>query len=250
MSDRPFEGRRALVIGVETPAGAAIARALGAAGAALGLATMRADEGVLVAKRIQREVQAAGGVAATYAFDVTLGQNVKVSTRQVTKELGGRDLLVSASDRFLAAPLGRTTDSDLAAVMVTNCYSHLFAVRAAADEFRRNSEPGGAGRALLVAHAAGEAGLPGAAAYAAAHGATLLLAKSLAEELRPRGIGLDTLVVGTAAWTDEAQSTLVPQLPGAAAEALGQLALRLLAEPSDGASGRVERFEAVPGVSA
>src|SRR5438105_7490850 len=112
-----WHGQRALVIGAETPAGGAIARALIGAGVDLGLATMRADEGVLVARRLQREAEAAGRTAATYAFDVTLGQNVKVSTRQVAKELGGLDILVSAPDRFLAAPLARTTDSDLAQVM-------------------------------------------------------------------------------------------------------------------------------------
>lgn len=234
-------GRRALIVGVETPAGGAIARALGAAGAAVALAAMRADEGVLVARRIQRELQAAGGTAATYAFDVTLGQNVKVSTRQVAKELGGLDILVSAPDRFLAAPLGRTTDSDLAAVMTANCYAHLFAVRAAADEFAR----AGGGRALLVTHAAGEAGLPGAAAYAAAHAATLGLARSLAAELRPRRVAVDAVIVGVAAWNGEGETrTLVPVLDAAAAEALGRLAIAVCAAAPDGESGRVLRLDA------
>lgn len=223
-----MQGCRALVIGAETAAGGVVARALGAAGAALGLATMRADEGVMVARRIQRERQQAGGVASVYAFDVTLGQNVKVSTRQVTKELGGLDVLVSAPDRFHVAMLGETTDSDLAAVMVSNCYAHLFAVRAAADEFRR----GGGGRVLLVTHEAGEVGLPGAAAYAAAHAATINLGRSLAEELRERGVGLDIVVVGHAEWTGEgAGRTLVPALDAEAAECLGRLAVELLSAP-------------------
>src|SRR5690349_3256801 len=109
-------GRKGLVIGVETLAGGTIAAALGLEGAALGLATMRADEGVLAARRIQRQLREAGRQATTYAFDVTLGQNVKVSTRQVAKELGGLDFLVSASDLPLEAPLNRLTDSELAHV--------------------------------------------------------------------------------------------------------------------------------------
>ncbi|MEI6665871.1 MAG: SDR family NAD(P)-dependent oxidoreductase [Chloroflexota bacterium] len=233
-----FEGRRALVIGCETPAGAAIARAVGAEGAALGLATMRADEGVLLARRIAREQQAAGRTAAVYAFDVTLGQNVRVSTRQVTKELGGLELLVSAPDRFHASLLGATTDSDLAAVMVSNCYAHLFAVRAAADEFRR----GEGGRVLLVTHEAGERALPGAAAYAAAHAAAISLGSSLAEELQPRGIGLDVVIVGRAEWTDDAVGgTLVAALDDASAGALGRLAVELLASPVS-ETGRVVRL--------
>ncbi len=240
-------GRRVLVVGVETPAGGVIARALGLAGAALGLAAMRADEGVLAARRIQRELQAAGGFAATYAFDITLGQNVKVSTRQVAKELGGLDMVVSAPDRFFAAPLGRTTDSELAAVMVANCYAHLFAVRAAADEFARAA----GGRVLLVTHAAGEAALPGAAAYAAADAATLSLARSLAEELRPQRIALDVLVVGSATWAEgSVPPALVPVLDGATSEALARLAVEVCAEPVGGPSGRVLRLRANEAASA
>jgi 3-oxoacyl-[acyl-carrier protein] reductase len=234
-------GRRVLVVGVETPAGGVIARALGLAGAAVALATMRADEGVVVARRIQRELQSAGGVAATYAFDITLGQNVKVSTRQVAKELGGLDVVVSAPDRFFAAPLGRTTDSDLTAVMTSNCYAHLFAVRSAADEFER----AGGGRALLVTHAAGEAALPGAAAYAAAQAATLGLARSLAVELRPQRIAVDALVVGVTAWDETSEPrALLPALDAAAAEALARLAVEVCAEAPDGESGRVLRLGA------
>lgn len=234
-------GRRVLVIGVETSAGGVIARALGLAGAAVGLATMRADEGVLVARRVQRELQAAGSTAATYAFDITLGQNVKVSTRQVAKELGGLDVLVSAPDRFFAAPLGRTTDSDLAAVMTANCYAHLFAVRAAADEFAR----AGGGRALLVTHAAAEAALSGAVAYAAAQAAALGLARSLAEELRPQRIAVDALVVGRAAWGEAAEPrALVPTLDQAASEALARLAVEVCSAGPDGESGRVLRLGA------
>lgn len=214
-----FSGRRALVIGVETAAGGAIARALGAAGASLGLATMRADEAVMVARRLQRELQAAGGVATVYAFDVMLGQNVKVSTRQVAKELGGLDLLVSAVDRPYEAALERTTDSELMATLVANCAAHLYAVRAAIDEFRR----GDGGRMLLVVQAAGETGQPGAAAYAAAHGASIALVRSLSAELHGRASGIDALVVGV----------------GDQSDAIAAAALTLLAALPSGPSGRI-----------
>jgi 3-oxoacyl-[acyl-carrier protein] reductase len=230
-ANNPLTGRKALVIGVETAAGAVIARALGASGADVALATMRADEGVLVAKRIQRELAAAGRRGATYAFDVTLGQNVKVSTRQVAKELGGLDLLVSASNRFLAAPLGRTSDSELAHTMTVNCYAHLFAVRAAADEFRR----AGAGRAVVVVDSTAEVGRPGAAAYAAAQGAALSLVRSLSEELRPERIAVDALLVNMHA--DREGTAFAPEAQLAAA------AIELLAAPYE-ETGRIARVEA------
>lgn len=184
-------GRKALVVGVETPAGGAIAIALGRAGADLGLATMRADEGVLAARRIQRVLREDGRKATTYAFDVTLGQNVKVSTRQVAKELGALDILVSASDLQFAGPLARLTDSDLAHVMTVNFYSHLFAVRAALDEFRR----AGGGRVLLVAH---RSAAVETAAYEATQAAALSLVRTLAEELRPASVTVNAMLVSDA----------------------------------------------------
>jgi 3-oxoacyl-[acyl-carrier protein] reductase len=209
-------GKKGLVIGVETAAGGTIATALGLAGADLGLATMRADEGVLAARRIQRQLRDAGRQAATYAFDVTLGQNVKVSTRQVAKELGGLDFLVSAADLPFEAPLGRLTDSDLAHVMTVNCYSHVFAIRAAADEFRR----GGVGRVLLVAHA--PRGGAATSAYDAAQAASLSLVRSLAVELRDQQVGVNAVVVGT------------DGVDGAgAAERLGNVAVEILTGPAE-----------------
>jgi NAD(P)-dependent dehydrogenase (short-subunit alcohol dehydrogenase family) len=185
-----LEGRRGLIIGVETAAGGAIATALGLAGAQLGLATMRADEGVLAARRVQKQLREAGRQATTYAFDVTLGQNVKVSTRQVAKELGGLDFLVSASDLPFEAPFARLTDSDLARVMTVNFYSHVFAVRAAIDEFRR----GQGGQVLLVAHSGGAT--ERSAAYEAAQAAVLSLVHTLSKELQPQQVGVNGVVVG------------------------------------------------------
>jgi NAD(P)-dependent dehydrogenase (short-subunit alcohol dehydrogenase family) len=95
---------------------------------------------------------------------------------------------------------------------------------------------------LLVTHEAGETGLPGAAAYAAAHAAAISLGISLAEELRPRGIGLDVVIIGRAEWTDSnVGGTLVAALDDASAVALGRLAVELLAAPTS-ETGRVVRL--------
>lgn len=205
------------MIGVETAAGGLIASALGQAGADLGLATMRADEGVLAARRIQRQLREAGRQATTYAFDVTLGQNVKVSTRQVTKELGGLDFVVSASEFPFSAPLSRLTDSDLAHVMTVNFYAHVFAIRAAADEFRR----AGGGRVLLVAHEG--AGEPETAAYEATQAAALSLVTSLSEELRPQHIGVNGIVVSGEPDPRELGEAAIALIAGDPAEVTGQI---------------------------
>lgn len=214
--DLPLLGRRGLVIGAETEVGGAVAVALGAAGAHLGLATMRADEGVLAARRLQRRLREMGREASVYAFDVTLGQNVKVSTRQVTKELGGLDFLVSAAGEPFASSIERLTDSDLARVTTVNFYAHVFAVRAAADEFRR----AGRGHALLVARRAeGD----GRAAYAAAQAATLSLVTSLSEELCTHAVAVNALVLSGNAEPERAGRAAIEVLRGDPAQVTGQV---------------------------
>lgn len=210
-------GRKGLVIGVETAAGSAIATALGMGGADLGLATMRSDEGVLAARRIQRQLREAGRQATTYAFDVTLGQNVKISTRQVAKELGGLDFVVSASDLPFSAALARLTDSELAHVMTVNFYSHVFAIRAAADEFRR----GDGGQVLLVTHSS--SGDPGASAYDAAQAAVLSLMRSLAGELRPDGVGVNAIIVSSDIMAEELGDVALRAISGDPSEMTGQV---------------------------
>ena len=50
----------------------------------------------MACRRTRRAIEALGRRSAEYAFEVTLGQNVQVSTRQVSKDLGGLDVLVWA----------------------------------------------------------------------------------------------------------------------------------------------------------
>lgn len=190
-SDATFEGLRAMVVGADTPAGAAVARAIGHAGASVALATMRADEGVLVARRTQRELREAGAEATTYAMDVTLGQNVKVTTRQITKELGGLDLVVSAPSHFVATPVRSMSEQELAQITAINYYAHLYAGRSAADEFRSS----GSGRVLIVTNDLGAAATPGTAAYVGACAAALSLVGSLASEFGGEGVTVSGLVL-------------------------------------------------------
>lgn len=244
-------GRKALVVGVETAAGGAIASALGAAGADVALAVMRPDEGVLAARRIQRELRALGRAAFTYALDVTLGQNAKVTTRQVAKELGGLDLVVSAADAPLAGPLARTSEARLAQAMTLNCYAHAYVARAAFDEFRR----GGRGCLLLVTHALGERPAPGAGAYALACGAAIGLGRALAAEHAAPGLAAVTLLRGAAAFDAAAVApdgagleAELARADAAEAPALARLAAEAAAAPPDAVAGRV--LSAAGGVAA
>ena len=233
-------GRKALVIGAETLVGGAIARTLGAAGADVALAVMRADEGVLTARKLQHELREGGRQAMTYVMDVTLGRNVQVTTRQVAKELAGLDLVVSAPDEAFLAPLAKTSEAQLAQTMTLNGYAHAYAARAAFGEFGR----GGRGHFLLVTHVLGKRPVAGAAAYSLACAAALAVAGVVAVEHTEPGVAVATLLRGTSAFPAGAAepadlAAAIEAADETEAEALGRLAATLAARDADAIRGRV-----------
>ena len=195
-----LSGRKSMVIGAETPAGGAIARAYGEAGADVALCVLKADEGVVAAKRVQKEIEAMGRTSSVYVMDVTLGRNVQVTTRQVTKELGGLDIVASCPDLFIGKPIGRTTDAELQHVMAVNFNAQFFAARSASGEMLKN-EAGG--NIVLVTHVLGERGVTNTAAYGAAQAATQSLVRSLAQELGPHRISINAISLGWMEWMDD-----------------------------------------------
>ena len=236
-SDAPLAGRKALVVGVETTTGGAIAAALGGAGADVALAVMRPDEGVLTARRLQRELRELGRNAMTYALDVTLGQNARVTTRQVAKELGGLDIVVSAPDEPMPQAMAETSEVQLAHAMTMNCYAHAYVARAAFGEFRR----GDRGNLLIVTHALGDQPTAGAGVYALACAATLGLARTLVTEHDEPGVAITTLLRGGAS-LDAAEgnlATAIADADEAEADALAALAVRVAASPAGDVTGRV-----------
>jgi 3-oxoacyl-[acyl-carrier protein] reductase len=188
----PFDltGRKALVIGAGAPVGGAIAVALAEAGAdvAVAAASIEGNE-VMAVRRTRRQVEALGRRTAEYAFDVTLGQNVQVSTRQVTKDLGGLDIVVYAVDQPFVKAAEKTTEAEWARVLGANLSGAFYACRAAVREMTA----AGWGRIILVSSGLGDRGMAGAVAYAAArHGVTGLV-RALALEVAHAGICVNAI---------------------------------------------------------
>ena len=86
---------RALVLGAETAAGLVIAAALAAAGSRVAVVAASPDPDVAFAvQRLSRRL----GAAASQAIDATNEMAVRVMTRQISKALGGLDLLIFCAD--------------------------------------------------------------------------------------------------------------------------------------------------------
>jgi len=184
-------GRRALVLGAGTPAGRVVALALAQAGADVAVAAGSIDgEEVMAVRRAKRAIEALGRRTAEYAFDITLGTNVRVSTRQVAKEMGGLDTLVYAADAYSRKPTEKLSDAEWSNILNVNLTGAFYACRAVLGE------QSAGGRIVVLSSVLGQRGAAESAAYCAArHGVTGLV-RALAQEVGPRGITVNALALG------------------------------------------------------
>lgn len=190
-----------MVIGAEFAPGGAIALAFAEAGADVAVCALQPDQSVLTSRKVKRAIEALGRRSAEYVMDVMLGRNVQVTTRQVSKEMGGLDLVVSAGELALSVPLDKISETDLARVVALNYSAHLFVIRSAAGEFARNEERDGMRGSVLVVTRDHE-GEPGMAAVAGAQAGARQLVREAGRELASNGIRVNGLVVGRDAEPD------------------------------------------------
>jgi NAD(P)-dependent dehydrogenase (short-subunit alcohol dehydrogenase family) len=130
-----LSGKRALVVGAASTVGRAIALALSEAGADVTVtsAAPSADEARGV-KRLAKTIAVTGPRREPHSLDASLGTAVQVMVRQVVKEMGGIDILVTAPDLFLGKASEKTSDLEWGRVVNANLSSVFYACRAAGRE--------------------------------------------------------------------------------------------------------------------
>lgn len=196
----------------------------------------------MACRRTRRAVVAEGRRSAEYAFDVTLGQNVQVSTRQVAKELGGLDIMVYAVSTALDRPAEKITDAEWSKSLAINLSGAFYACRAAAREMLGQAW----GRIILVSSALGERGMANAAMLAAAHHGLIGLTRSLAVEWADRGVRVNAIAAG---WLEGTPGTgdasddnrlvrYIPMRRLGSGDDLGGLAVYLASDAADYITGQ------------
>jgi NAD(P)-dependent dehydrogenase (short-subunit alcohol dehydrogenase family) len=238
-------GKTALVIGAGTPAGRAIALALGEAGATVAVSSVSNDGGeVMKVKATQRALAKAGATATVMATDLTLGTGVQVMVRQVAKALERIDIAVNAPDLFLGKAADATTDIEWNRVMQLNLSGTFHACRAVGKEMIKQ----GSGRIINVCSVLGERAIANAAAYCAAQGGIFNLTRALATEWGPKGITVNALAQGWMEHTPligdpnpEANKTVrfVPMKRAGAPDELAALAVYLASDSCGYITGQV-----------
>ena len=188
-----LSGKRALVVGAASSVGRAIALALGEAGADVTVTSAAPSAGeALAVKRLARQIAVTGPRREPHSLDASLGTAVQVMVRQVVKEMGGLDILVTAPDLFLGKAAEKTSDLEWSRVVNANLSSVFYACRAAGREMVRQ----GWGRIINVASALGERGLANSTAYCAAKGGVMNLTRALAQEWGPHSVTVNCIAPG------------------------------------------------------
>jgi NAD(P)-dependent dehydrogenase (short-subunit alcohol dehydrogenase family) len=181
-----LQGRIALVTGASRGIGAATAKALAAAGARV-IVTDLEDPTDLAASL--------GGLSC--AQDVTSAADWEKVMAFAKAEVGGLDILVNNAGLFLMKPLTETSLEEWRRIHSVNVEGVFLGCKYAVPLLTERASKWTGGTAIInLSSIAGLVGTGGSVAYSASKGAVRLMTKSLAMELAPLKIRVNSVHPG------------------------------------------------------
>ena len=249
MNPDTLKGQPALVTGANSGIGYAVAKALAAAGAPVVVNYVTDPPS---AERVVDEIRNAGGEAMAIRADVSKEDEVQAMFRKMFGAYGTIHLLVNNAGLQRDARFIDMTLHDWEFVLSVNLTGQFLCAREAAREFlRRGLVPKvscAAGKIICMSSVHEFIPWAGHVNYAASKGGVMLLMKSLAQELAPHRIRVNSICPGAirtpinvSAWsTPEALSqllTLIPYGRIGEPEDIGRAAVWLASDASDYVNG-------------
>lgn len=222
ITTKGLDGQTAIVTGSSSGIGAAIARELGGAGANVVVNYAGNRQG---ADDVVRRITEAGGAAIAVKADVSREEDVAAMFRTAVENYGTVDILVNnAGIQKDAAFVDMTLDMWNKVIGINLTGAFLCAREAAREFLRRGIVPERStarGKIIFISSVHEIIPWAGHVNYAASKGGILLFMKSIAQELGPKKIRVNSIAPGAiktpinrAAWeTAEAEADLLNLIP-------------------------------------
>jgi len=182
-----LQGKVALVTGASKGIGAGIAKELAARGAAV---AVNYSSSKTEAEKVVKDIEAAGGKAVAVKGSVADPAAIAPLVDEVAAKLGPIDVLVNNAGIYEFSPVDAITPEHFRKQFDVNVLGLLLVTQAALKRFNPQ------GGSIVNISSIVVNGIPGAAVYSATKGAVDAITASLAKELGPKKIRVNSLNPG------------------------------------------------------
>ena len=221
-AEKILKGQKALVTGGNSGIGKAVAIALGEAGAEVVVNYRRGED---QAQEVVAEIEKSGSRAFAHQADVSQENQVSAMFEKMKAELDTVDILINNAGLQQDAPIDEMTLEQWNLVINVNLTGQFLCAREALREFKRRGVVPevscAAGKIICMSSVHEIIPWAGHVNYAASKGGVMLMMKSIAQEVAPYRIRVNSIAPGairtqinTDAWqTPEAYETLMTLVP-------------------------------------
>jgi glucose 1-dehydrogenase len=249
MDSQRLKGQKALVTGAASGIGRGIAKALAQAGAAVVVNYIGDSK---PADEVVADIRSAGGTALAIEADVSREDQVQKMFQKAIQAFGTLDILVNNAGIQRDAPFLQMTLEQWNTVISVNLTGYFLCAREAAREFvRRGVVPSvsrAAGKIICISSVHEIIPWAGHSDYAASKGGIMMFMKTIAQELAPQRIRVNSIAPGAIktainrkAWdTPQAEANLLKLIPYnrvGIPEDIGSVAAWLVSDEADYVTG-------------
>lgn len=184
-----LENKVAIITGAGSGIGAATAKRFAAQGARITILEKNGESG----RKVASEIVSGGGEAVAIEVDLADGTKTEESVRQAADVWGRVDILINNAAASIARDFFEISREEWQTVLDVNLTAYFLCARAAAQEMRRS---GDGGSIVNIASVHQKISEPCSGAYAASKGGVSQLTRSLAIELAPHNIVVNSISPG------------------------------------------------------